>query len=108
MMGKFKLADPEILCESGNKVVKVCTNLNCKIALRCSNPYCKHCGLETHPSCSTFDLIYLTYALNSRLENHKEIVSAVVDLDNKLIAAIEDSKKILTKEYQAKSLSPEI
>ena len=34
------------------------------------------------------------------------MVSAVVDLDNKLIAAVEASKKILAEEYQVRSLPP--
>lgn len=108
MIDKLRLIEPEALCESGNKITKVCANPNCKRAMRCSNPFCKHCGLSAHPSCMSFDLIYLTHALNSQVENHKEIVSTVIDLDNQLIAAIEASKDILAKDYHERSLSPEI
>lgn len=32
---QIRVVCPEMSCKSGNKIIKVCTNLNCKSALQC-------------------------------------------------------------------------
>ena len=49
MLHSLKRKDPNIICpHSGKKIVKVCTEPKCKIALRCSDVRCKVCGREAH------------------------------------------------------------
>jgi hypothetical protein len=35
MLDQLRLRDPESICKSGNKIVKICLNPSCKIALQC-------------------------------------------------------------------------
>jgi|JI10StandDraft_1071094.scaffolds.fasta_scaffold1273746_1 hypothetical protein len=36
MLDSLMVADPEILCGSGNRIVKICSNPKCKMALQCA------------------------------------------------------------------------
>lgn len=50
----------------------------------------------------------LTQILNNRVENYKNMVSKIVDIDNELFSVIQESKKELTSSCHASSLSPSI
>ena len=39
------------LCPSGNLAVELCTNLNCKTSLKCTNLKCPFCGPKVHKGC---------------------------------------------------------
>jgi hypothetical protein len=42
MLDKYRVVDPEIPCKSGNKIVKICLNTNCKMVLQCALQPCNH------------------------------------------------------------------
>ena len=51
MLHKLRKEDPNILCPSGKKVIKMCINPSCQFALRCRDGKCKTCGKDNHQSC---------------------------------------------------------
>lgn len=107
MLDSLRVAEPEILCNSGNKIVKICVNPKCKVALQCAEPFCKDCGINVHQMCPSFPLAAITQILNSRADKYKEFISKVLEMDRELINAILESKKELTSQYKVASLSPE-
>jgi hypothetical protein len=108
MLDHLRVSEPDLLCDSGHKIEKICCNPKCKVALMCGEPHCKNCGIGIHPICSTLSLAGLAYLLNDRVSKYKEFISKALELDNELIEAIKESKKELTAEYCVSSLSPDI
>jgi hypothetical protein len=60
MLHRLRKEDPNIICPSGKKVTKICTNPTCKIALRCGDGRCKTCGKEAHVGCISMPLEDIT------------------------------------------------
>lgn len=51
IMHQFKRQEVNIMCPSSKKITKLCTNIECKNALRCGDQHCKHCCKEKHAGC---------------------------------------------------------
>jgi hypothetical protein len=107
LLDSLRVAEPEILCNSGNKIVRICANPICKVALQCAEPFCEDCGVNIHQMCPSFPLVAITKILNSRADKYKEFISKVLEMDRELINAVQESKKELTSQYKVASLSPE-
>jgi hypothetical protein len=105
VMDKLKVAEPAIVCNSGHKIVKVCSNPRCEKALQCGEPSCKECGLNVHPMCPSYPLAGITQLLNNRIRKYKEFATKISDVDDELIKAIYESKKELAAEFDPTGFS---
>lgn len=61
-----KVITPYICCPSGNKVIKICSNSYCSVALQCSELNCDHCG-KNHQNCKSYSLDLITELYNNQI-----------------------------------------
>ena len=82
----------------------MCLNPQCASALFCHS--CKHCQDDHYP-CDTVELKYITEVLNKRVQDHKNFILKMVQIDNKLIAEVKKSQRDLAKRYHFQDLAIE-
>lgn len=44
MLDSLRVVDPEMVCPSGKKITRICSNPQCKVALNCGQFKCESCA----------------------------------------------------------------
>ncbi len=65
----------------------------------CGEDDCPHCGSEVHSICASIPLARITRLLNEKVTNYKDFVSQILEMDNKLIETIRQSRKQLVSNH---------
>ena len=99
--GGLEIKEPkDLVCESNNKILKMCVKSSCKKkSLFCDKKECPFCR-DQHKKCQQVNLEGITESMNKHIPTKHKIIEQVGAIENKFFNSLMEASSRLVEEIR--------